>query len=379
LIRREEGFTLVELMITMVMFVFVIAAASQVFTGLLTQFKQQSKIAETNIEGIVGLDMLRRDVENAGYGLPWVMPATAKYSEVPLGSAGSAYDECAATTPPPHTCNTPPKAVLAGSGAGWNGSDELVIRGANVARSATAQTWTTLRTGDTKMNGLSGESFTGTDRVIIISPGSTTANARRLVVNSADSADWDTTYNATSNFDPGDATETYVIYGIVSNGAGGALWMPFNRTDYYISTTNVPARCASNTGVLMKSVLSQTDGTRTDFLPVLDCVADIQVVFRFDTSVPRDGIADLVSDDISALTAEQIREQLMDVRVYVLAHEGQRDPNFTYSKNPVYVGDAAIGGSRNFNFTTVANPVADWKNYRWKLYSMVVKPINLRQ
>lgn len=69
--KREEGFTLIELMITMVIFVLVIAGASSIFTGLLTQFKQQSKITETNIEGAVGLEILRRDLESAGYGLAW--------------------------------------------------------------------------------------------------------------------------------------------------------------------------------------------------------------------------------------------------------------------------------------------------------------------
>jgi prepilin-type N-terminal cleavage/methylation domain-containing protein len=44
MIKREEGFTLIELLITMVIFILVIAAGSQIFTGLLTQFKQQSKV-----------------------------------------------------------------------------------------------------------------------------------------------------------------------------------------------------------------------------------------------------------------------------------------------------------------------------------------------
>ncbi len=81
MIRREAGFTLIELLITMVIFILVIAAGSQIFTGLLTQFKQQSKIAETNIEGIVGLEILRQDIEHAGYGLPWVIPTGVTYSE----------------------------------------------------------------------------------------------------------------------------------------------------------------------------------------------------------------------------------------------------------------------------------------------------------
>ena len=71
MVKRQEGFSLIELMITMVVFLLAIAAASNVFTGLLTQFKQQSKIAETNIEGAVGLEILRRDLESAGYGVPW--------------------------------------------------------------------------------------------------------------------------------------------------------------------------------------------------------------------------------------------------------------------------------------------------------------------
>jgi hypothetical protein len=108
-------------------------------------------------------------------------------------------------------------------------------------------------------------------------------------------------------------------------------------------------------------------------------VSDILVVFRFDSSSPTVGAADLVSDNISALTDQQIRDQLMDVRVYILAHEGQRDPNFTYITNPVYVGDTSIGVGRNFNFTTVPNPIANWQNYRWKLYTIVIKPINLRE
>ena len=71
IIKREDGFSLVELMITMVVFVLFMIAATNVFTGLLTQFKQQSRQAETNIEGIVGLEIMRQDIEGAGYGLPW--------------------------------------------------------------------------------------------------------------------------------------------------------------------------------------------------------------------------------------------------------------------------------------------------------------------
>jgi prepilin-type N-terminal cleavage/methylation domain-containing protein len=387
--RKEQGFTLVELMITMVMFVFVIAAASQIFTGLLTQFKQQSKVAETNIEGIVGLDILRRDLESAGYGLPWAIPATAQYYEVPTGGALAykAYNGCPTAEP----CSEVPKAVTEGGGAGWNGSDELAIRGSNVARIAAAQAWTTLRTGDAKRDNLSGETLAGTDAVIVISPGSNSANSRTLVVSSADNTDWDTTYNATANFAPGDAADIRVIYGVDSGN--GNLRMPFNRADYYVTrdvnddgTIDVPLRCAPNTGVLVKSVLTHVGrpasattpakaaGERWDFLPLLDCVADMQIVFSLDTDA--NGEIDSQTYTVAGLTAEQLRDQLKDIRVYILAQEGQRDPNFTYATNPVTVGEFDAG--RNFDFTTVANPITNWQNYRWKLYTIVVKPNNLR-
>ncbi len=70
MIKREDGFTLIELMITMITFVIVIASVSSIFLGLLNQFKQQSKIAETSLEGLTGLEILRQDLEQAGYGLP---------------------------------------------------------------------------------------------------------------------------------------------------------------------------------------------------------------------------------------------------------------------------------------------------------------------
>jgi len=69
--NRQSGVTLLELLIVMGIFMIVIAAASQMFVSLLSDYKQQSKITVTNIEGILGLEMMRRDVENAGYGLPW--------------------------------------------------------------------------------------------------------------------------------------------------------------------------------------------------------------------------------------------------------------------------------------------------------------------
>lgn len=354
-IMNHAGFTMVELMVTMVVFVLVIAGASGIFTSLLTQFKQQSKIAETNIEGIVGLEIMRQDIEHAGYGLPWEIPDK---NNINYNEAAAGYND---------SPNNPPRAILSGNGAGFNNSDELIIKAANVARNGASQEWTHLQTGNIKRDGLSGKTLDGNDLIIVLSP------KRKLIANGAD---WDTTYNATEKFSPPDATETYLIYGIAPPTVT-ALRMPFNRADYYITTANVPARCAKGTGVLSKNVISHADGSRADNLPLLDCVADMQVIFRLDTD--NNGEIDNATDDISNLSAQQIREQVKEVRVYILAHEGQRDVNYTYPNATVQIPaapDPGAGLGSTFNFA--ARGITNWQNYRWKVYTLVVKPNNLR-
>ena len=66
----QRGFTLVELMVVMAITVFVLAATSKILVSMISTMKQQSKIAETSIESVVGLEIMRRDIQSAGFGLP---------------------------------------------------------------------------------------------------------------------------------------------------------------------------------------------------------------------------------------------------------------------------------------------------------------------
>jgi len=142
--------------------------------------------------------------------------------------------------------------------------------------------------------------------------------------------------------------------------------MPFNMAKYVISNTNVPLRCAPNSGVLMKYVVKQTDGTldTANGLPLLDCVANMQVFFRLDAN--NDGIVDTTTNNIAAMTAQQIRDQVKEVRVYLLAHEGQKDSSYTHTPTSIKIGEGT-------NFA-----IGSYVNYRWKVYTLAVKPQNLR-
>jgi prepilin-type N-terminal cleavage/methylation domain-containing protein len=385
MIKRESGFTLVELLITMAIFVLTIAAASGIFVPLLTQFKQQSKIAETQIHGLAGLDMLRRDMEQAGFGLPWVIPESISYQEASNSTtapipAPNTYNDCSGSSP----CN-PPRAILSDNNvAGLGGSDYLVIKSTSVATNDAAMKWTqvvkTAAGNSVRVWGWNIEDLNTGDRVIVMIPSRGFTN-QRILVN--DGASYFVQFDAPSfpgQFSPATENDLYLIYGVDPDTA---LRMPFNRADYYIrrvAGTNIPQSCAPGTGVLMKSVINHADGQRGPGIPLLDCVADMQVIYGFDNDGDGDfepsvgGSTDNYGDDITGLTAQEIREQVKEVRVYILAHEGQRDTTYTYPDSTIN-----LGGDVGFNnpYDLSAN-ITNWQNYRWKLHTLVVKPNNLR-
>jgi prepilin-type N-terminal cleavage/methylation domain-containing protein len=395
MIKRDDGFTLVELLITMVVFVFVISAASSVFTGLLTQFKQQSKIAETNIEGLVGLEVLRQDIATAGYGLPWNLNGVT-YQEAVVVSVTPWVDRDFNDGPPDNPArgseasgdSNPPGAIRSGNGYSINSSDVITIKAINIARNATCEKWTTLKANPSFTDVYnprqwtpSTENLANNDKVIVVSVG-TTSNPMVLMKNGTT---FYTTYSNVVNapWPPTDVSETRLVYGLTGSDVTTPR-MPFNRADYYVRVpSSMPARCAPNTGILYKAVVSQVDGNLNNSeLSLLDCVADMQVDFWLDTD--GDGVINWPpSDDISALTAQQIRAQLKEVRVYIVAHEGQRDPNYDFSLDNTRTNFSATevlnANSRTLNFvnlsTAIGNPA--YKNYRWKLYTLVVKPDSL--
>ncbi|RJQ22237.1 MAG: prepilin-type N-terminal cleavage/methylation domain-containing protein [Nitrospiraceae bacterium] len=386
----ERGFTLIELLITMVIFVFTIAAASQIFTGLLTQFKQQSRIAETNIEGIVGLDILRQDIEHAGLGLPWNVTGIDDinvndnlWDEVPGYTEASSAPYTDYNDAP----NNPPGPFRSGNGAGLAagivaGSDYLVIKSAGVAPDDAAGKNTRLQSAPPYVRtwALYTEDLSDTDRVIVLSPGSTDSNSRSLVVTGGS---YHTQYSAVSaSYAPVDDTDVRLVYGISNANPLNTLRAPFNRADYYISAIALP-RCATGTGVLVKAALNHSASAGVlEFteMPLLDCVADMQVIYALDNDDDGDfenGSGDAYSNSLAGLTSLQIRTRVKEVQVYILAHEGQRDPDFTFDNftaggTSVTVGRSAVFG-RDFDLSAIT----DYLNYRWKVYTINVRTSNL--
>lgn len=354
MMARKRGFTLVEVMIALVVMLIAMTAVSTFLVGtrgsggVLNAFKQQGKIAQSGLDSIIGLEILRKDIEHAGYGVPW--------NNIPVyneATSGILNDSPTAA----------PRGIVSVDAPAFtlNNADYLVIKASCVAMNDACRKWTTLQVGDAKRAWITvpanAENMNNTDRVIVMAPGSTGTNWRSLVIAGGAFA---TTYNSTAAFAPANLSDTRLVYGIDD---ASALRMPFNRADYYLSNANVPQHCAPNTGVLVKAVVKQADGTLDTPLPLLDCVASMQVQYMLDTD--GDGTVDATSTDISALSAQQIRGQVRRVHVSLLTHEGQLDPSYTHSPTNIPVGGTAVNISPNVN-------------YRWKVYELVVTPDNLR-
>lgn len=361
--RLRAGFTIIEMLIALSIVSLVLAAAVSFFIATVRQYKVQTKIVETNVEGILGLELFRQDLESLGFGLPW--NNLVAYTER-IGAASVLND----------SSGNAPRAVVSIDCAAFtvNRSDYLVVKSARVGMSSAAGKWTTLIQSGAKRTWAPGEeNLANNDWVIVLAIGSTDANRRSLVV----SGSAYTQFNNTGGFVPIDPYSANIVYGI-DNGTPAR---PFNRAEYFVANAAttpaiaVPQRCAPNTGVLVKAPVAHdangTIGTSTNpLLPLLDCVADMQIVYGLDNNA--DGSVDSWTDDISTgMTAADIRTRLAEVRVHLLAQEGMRDDSYTSAVTSFYVGSEGVG---NPSFD-----ISAYRNYRWKLYSIVVRPKNLAQ
>lgn len=435
MIRQERGFSLVELMITIVIFIMVIAASSQIFTALLTQFKQQSKIGETDIEGTIGLDILRRDLANTGFGLPGNMNGV-QYAEAVDDSALFWNDRDLNDGPPENPArgtdaalaSNPPGALRGKNNQGIHNadaaagainvalansvSDVLVIKGTNVGMSDSAQRWTYITNTGALPNVIKGwgtgagapDNFRATDRVVVMKPD---PNGRVNILQKS-GTDFYTNFGSidpatASGFQPtANSYESFVMYGVDPNSTPR---MPFNRADYYVKRPagGMPGRCAPRTGILYKSTInndvdtsSPKNGGKHAELPILDCVADMQVKFCVDTSATPNPAAPTLTivdaDYFEDKPAADIRARLKDVQVYIVAQEGQRDANYDFSNNDArfFFSPIAFCGTATAGFDTVdfrnlvcgpaetAPNCIEYKRYHWRLYTIVSKPTSLR-
>lgn len=393
-LNGSGGFSLVELLVVMGIFIIVIMISSDAFNRIASSASQQIKSSDSNVQGIVGLEIMRSDLEHAGYGLPWELPFVADFEESQVGvnilakgidpaSFNDKYNASGDINKVPRAIQSATAAAGAGVGAWEAGRDYLVIKSAFVGMNDAAKKWSYLdgvgAASTIKLWGTS-EDFVANDRVITLD-----SRTRRLI--GADMTHFSYPVPAALPLTPPVAYQTtqesdvYLVYGIktaASNATTADPRAPYNRVDYYIkrpsAVKDMPARCAPGTGILYKSGMVHSGGG-VDYNPLLECVADMQVIYSLDTN--EDGGVDLHGNEdiLTGMTSEAIRKQLKEIRVYILTHEGQKDSAFIYPSSTVQVGEFGLG--RTYDLTLLSGIGDTWKNYRWKTYVLVVVPKNI--
>jgi len=429
---EKDGFTLIEVLVSMALFIGVMVIASETFTRIITMSSKYSKMEETSIAGVIGLEVMRHDLEHMGFGLPWgFVSYDGTITEGPkLSTSGLTYAESTDTFG--KDLNDAPSGIprpfVGYSPKGNFLSAYISVKGTSVASSKASQRWTYIpfmnysaAPRESRPVAFASSNLDATspyDKVLIINSSPEYPNLdRRLVVAPGNSnlagsppspptflIDYKDGGNNTSNgigtnYLPSSASSTYMVYGLLDKNSTTAPRMPFNRADFFISNRKVPSFCAPDTGVLYKAIVNHGTTGDYDYIPLLDCVADMQVVLGWDTSttnppagsvnaytsltaVPAadggtvnatNGAADAVKLWLS--DPQAIREHLKIVKVYILAQEGKRDPSYTAPNKVVEVGNQnANGGLTPKNVYTLSDAQTQ---YRWKLYQIVVRPRNL--
>lgn len=409
--RNIKGFTLVELIVVMAVFLVIITVAAQTFNTIITNSVKYSKSEESNIEGVIGLEVMRHDLEQMGVGLPW------KFKE---GSAIS-YTECEnALGKELNDASGIPRAFAGREGYGEFGSDFLAIKASTVGVSSAALPWTYIPYGNystasgRESRPVSWSSMnvqTGT-KVTAIRMNFNDATDDHILMEKAGSYSFNYATDGTidSAFLPENDQQTHYVYGISTTTPR----MPFNRADFFINYSSSgapspPQFCAEKTGTLFKAVVKHSDGQYT-YIPLLDCVADMQVILGWDTSdegkanmvdayssVPTSdgtvtaspsGAASIIKGWLTPSAADpakiprNIREHLKVIKVYILAQEGRRDRYYSYPESSIVVGkDCKSAESTDIDcgssFTRTYTFSAEQRRFHWKLYRIIVRPKNL--
>jgi hypothetical protein len=383
---KNRGATLVELLIVMVIFIAVIILSTNIFEKITSRGGQQSRSAQTQITGRVGLEMMRAAIGHAGYGLFWTFQTPVSYTEVDAPPANGLGVDSAVFTAFNDTL-VAPRAVVTGASA--NGA-YLVIKStmagmdpAPPGMDPVSRKWSYLNYTTSAGANVSyvrpiaapDTGWTGSDRSIIINTSFAAGESKFLAMNGS------TFYYTHSdalhaNFMPTDDFQKRIAYGV----AGQNLRMPYNRTDFYLdmNAPKKPSSCNPGTGVLYMAVAGQngnytdTNGATKLLYPLLDCVGDLQVSFDLQNA---DGSTTL-TDTLSGFDAAGLRGTLKTVRVFLLAQEGKKDTGFSYPGDSITVGADGLGSV--WTPTTMSAKFgSDWRNYRWNVYSYTVNLKNL--
>ncbi len=341
--KGEKGLSIVELVITMFIVLLVLSGAYFTYTNLLKGFKQETISVETEIEKLVGTELLRLDLEHAGYGIGENEPyfPIEWYEDTSFGS----YDK-------------------------YIESKELVIRATLNNTNKKTYGWILFKCSTT--------SVPLKDSIVVDNRLDKSNNAVVVLNDKKHIASPSTDMNLTENCPEKGVLLGFPIDRDYVNKAGkfDCYEQICHAVNYTFSSTNSLEDCNPNTKNLLR-----------EGKPILDCVADMKIQYWLDTN--QDGKIDKVGsspierdndhlnktknsdfvdlDGDGKITSSEIRKQLKLISIYLLMQDGKKDPEFVFNAPSGYV-------ETQDNVKLRLPP--DFQHYRWKVIKITVKPIN---
>ncbi|GFO58051.1 type IV pilus minor pilin PilW [Geomonas silvestris] len=384
----QKGFTLAEVMVAMALFMVVIALVGKSFNSALHTSTVIAKSEESNIDGVLGLEMLRHDIVQAGYGLYTLADTAPSFSEAAAGTLAADYNDTAGKAVPrgvvgDNDLDKGDNSII------LSGTDYLAIKGTSLGTESAAQKWSYMNYTTPAKIWTKGEDklSDGVDKVITLRQVYSTGNLdRKLVFDTSTPTSWALTYRDdgkyASTYHPTANGQVYYYYGLGSSTPRA----PFNRVDYLVKRVpqEMSKSCAPGAGTLYKTVLNQSDGSMTQ-IPLLDCVADMQVVLGWnatgasgsnvvDTWSNANGTTTSPGNPLSPSDPAFVRSSLKVVKVFILAQDGVYDRSFNNPSTPLLIGDDTSLGSLS-RYIDLSGP--NYQHYRWKLYRFTARPTSL--
>jgi len=319
----NKGFTLIEVLVTMIIVSVVISVSYYTFNQLLKNIRTEGHTVEATMDKIVGLELIRLDIEHAGYGI-------SNDETCPVVRWRNSDDTCDSVTD----------------------GDNLILR--STLNNTNLKTF-----GWLVIDCESGDNWS--DHIVLDQRKDSSVNDLVLLDYRHQYA---FTANGTSTSCPNSGN--FIGFPFDDTGANACLGgQTCTRVVYTLSQSQPLESCQGDTRNLLRKV-GNGNG-----VPVLNCVADWDVRFWLDTD--GDGSADTVTSGASLpADASTVRNQLKAISIFALVQEGYYDPKYQFDGNVTV--DDGNGGDVTLTFPAGCTSC---RNYHWKVIKLTTRCMDL--
>ena len=326
-----RGFSIIELLVSIFITVLVLGIAYILYNSFFKHYKSSSSSLVSQIEDIIGYNIIRLDLEHVGYGI-------ASNETVPIISWSSASKELTLHS----TLNVSNKQTEGYLIASCS-SNQLTID-LDARASSSAKNVVVLR---------------GNNKTCFVPLGTVETSGG---------------VNTISGVSSCSINNRYIAFPLPDTFTNKCNVCQCLEITYKLSSSSVPNYCAPGSKKLLRKI---GDGNGT---PIINCVADFKATFALDTDGDRK--PDKLDSSLPSTNAE-IRNQLKQINLYLLVQEGQKDTGFTYNQattcssdsgNCVIFTDKDPNGN---DYPVELKLPSDFQHYRWRVIKISAKPMDL--